>query len=140
VVATVAVGTSPDAIAYDSGKGEIFVSNGDDNTISVISDATNSVVATLPAGTDPYAVAYDSSKGELFIVGAKAATLTIVSDESATSTTSTTSSSLAFQPSYLAIVAVNAAVLLILGALVAGRRNDRKGNPPNPLALMEKRN
>ena len=38
--------------AYDSGKGEIFVTNNEDYMISVISDSTNTVVAnvTLPEG------------------------------------------------------------------------------------------
>jgi DNA-binding beta-propeller fold protein YncE len=35
------VGTGPDALAYDSVKGEMLVSNGGDNTVSVISDSSH---------------------------------------------------------------------------------------------------
>ena len=41
VSATITVGSGPAGIAYDSGKGEMFVANHDDNTVSVISDSTN---------------------------------------------------------------------------------------------------
>jgi DNA-binding beta-propeller fold protein YncE len=36
-------------LAYDSGKGEIFVANSYDNTVSVISDAGGSGIPEFPA-------------------------------------------------------------------------------------------
>jgi YVTN family beta-propeller protein len=57
VIATIPVGRAPMGAAYDSAKGKIFVANGQDNTISVISDSTNTVVATIPVGAYPYGVA-----------------------------------------------------------------------------------
>jgi TM2 domain-containing membrane protein YozV len=61
----------PEGMAYDSGKGEIFVANGGAYAVSVISDSNSSVVATigvvnLPLGSS---VTYDSGKGELFVTG-----------------------------------------------------------------------
>ena len=47
VVATVNVGDGPSGVAYDSAKGEVFVTNYGDNTVSVIDDSTNAVVATI---------------------------------------------------------------------------------------------
>ena len=38
VVNTISVGTKPSGVAYDSGKGEIFVANSGSNAVSVISD------------------------------------------------------------------------------------------------------
>jgi YVTN family beta-propeller protein len=71
VVDTIPVGGSPQGVAYDSGKGEIFVatSRGDylNGTVSVISDITNTVTETIPAGIGPYGVAYDSGKSEIFV-------------------------------------------------------------------------
>ena len=66
VVANVHVGNYPFGIAYDSGKGEIFVTNIYDDTVSVISDSDNTVVATIPVEA-PYGVAYDSGKSEIFV-------------------------------------------------------------------------
>jgi YVTN family beta-propeller protein len=56
---------NPGDMAYDSGRGEVFVANG--NNVSVINDTTNTVVATIPVGLDSGAVAYDSGKGEVFV-------------------------------------------------------------------------
>jgi YVTN family beta-propeller protein len=71
VLATVPMRFSPTTIAYDSGKGEMFVANGGPSTtlgtISVISDDTNTVVANVTVGTTPVGVAYDSNKGEIFV-------------------------------------------------------------------------
>ena len=36
------------------------------NTVSVISDATNTVLANVTVGNPPRGVAYDSAKGEVF--------------------------------------------------------------------------
>jgi DNA-binding beta-propeller fold protein YncE len=50
VVATVPVGRLPAGIAYDSTKGELFVTNYLDNTVSVISDSNKA-----PPGPNPLA-------------------------------------------------------------------------------------
>ena len=71
VMATIPVGTYPAAAAYDAGKSEVFVANevgqGQQGTVSVISDSDNSVVATINVGQDPEGIVYDSSKGEIFV-------------------------------------------------------------------------
>ena len=84
VTATIPVGKTPQGIAYDSAKGEIFVSNAQDNTISVISDSTNTVVATIPVGGYPYGVAYDSVKGEIFVVNLYDNNVMVISDSTNT--------------------------------------------------------
>jgi YVTN family beta-propeller protein len=67
VVDTIKVGGQPYSVAYDSGTGEIFVTNFFGDTVSVILDTTNTVTETIPAGTKPYGVAYDSGKDEIFV-------------------------------------------------------------------------
>ncbi|MGB6462713.1 MAG: hypothetical protein WBF38_00615, partial [Nitrosotalea sp.] len=49
-VATVPVGSNPEGVAYDSGKGEIFVANVATNSVSVISDSTPPSVPEFPLG------------------------------------------------------------------------------------------
>jgi YVTN family beta-propeller protein len=83
VVATLTAGKSNTYVsgaAYDSGKGEVFVSNNVDNTVSVISDSSNSVVATVAVGNGPQPVAYDSAKGEVFVVNWGDQTISVISD------------------------------------------------------------
>ena len=74
--------------AYDSGKGEVFVTNAGSDTVSVISDRTNAVIATVPMRFAPYAIAYDSAKGEIFVANGNAATklgtVSIISDSTNT--------------------------------------------------------
>jgi len=68
-VATVTVQDGAAGIAYDSGLGEVFVSNAQSENVSVISAATNSVVATvyLPVGV-PESMVYDSGQHEVFVL------------------------------------------------------------------------
>jgi len=80
IVATVSVGDYPQGVAYDSSKGEVFVSNSQNNTISVISDANNTVIATVDVGAWPRFVAYDSSKGEVFVANSQNNTISVISD------------------------------------------------------------
>jgi YVTN family beta-propeller protein len=138
VIANVTVGEDPVGVAYDPSKGQLFVTNVEgtsyvegtyngtsDGTVSVISDATNKVVANVTVGLSPGGIAYDSGKGELFVLSSTA-TLNIISDGTAATTTSKTSSSLALQPSYAALVVVNVLVLVVLGLLAATKgRNGR---------------
>ena len=83
-IAAPQLGTGLNNVAFDSGRGEIFVANPNINvtvsgnnvtpnflsnaTVSVISDVTNSVVAniTLP-GYNADSIAYDPNKGEVFV-------------------------------------------------------------------------
>jgi YVTN family beta-propeller protein len=83
VVTTLTLGnTDGSAIgaAYDSGKGEVFVSNDADNTVSVISDSSNTVVATINVGNTPGPIAYDSAKGEVFVINWGDQTISVISD------------------------------------------------------------
>src|ERR1017187_7674257 len=60
--AVITVGTQPSGIAYDSAMGELFVANYGSNTVSVISDSTNTVVANVSVRS-PLGVAYDPARG-----------------------------------------------------------------------------
>jgi YVTN family beta-propeller protein len=88
-------GPIPVFMAYDSGKGEIFVTNYVANyssdalaqsTVSVISDKTNSVVATvnINGGTIPQGLAYDSAKGEVFVADSNGTDVSVISDSTNT--------------------------------------------------------
>ena len=74
------IGVGPAAVAYDSGKGEVFVANAASDNVSVISDATDGVVATAVVGSNPYGVAYDSGTGEVFIANAASDNVSVISD------------------------------------------------------------
>ena len=50
VATTITVGSNPTSIAYDSGKGEIFVTDQDSGSVAIMSDSTNDVLSTLTVG------------------------------------------------------------------------------------------
>src|SRR3989442_441193 len=84
VVTTIPVGAGPFAVAYDSGMGEVFVANSENNTVSVISDVSNTVVATIPVGEYPNGLAYDSGMGEVFVTNQFSSSVSVISDASNT--------------------------------------------------------
>ena len=69
-------------VAYDSGKGEVFVANQYAYNVSVISDASNREVAKVPEGMWPAGVAYDSGKGEVFVTNSLSNNVSVISDAS----------------------------------------------------------
>src|SRR6478752_7224779 len=84
IVTTISVGSTPFDIAYDSGKGEMFVANRGSGDISVIDDATNTVVATINTGTTPQGATYDSEKGEIFITNVNNHNVSVIDDNTNT--------------------------------------------------------
>jgi YVTN family beta-propeller protein len=61
---TISVGKSPDFIAFDSANGNLYVTNFNDNTVSVISGQTNKVIGNpIPVGVNPLGIAFDSANG-----------------------------------------------------------------------------
>src|SRR3989454_177253 len=73
-------GLLPVAVAYDSGKGEGFVANSQSNTLSGISDTTNTVRATIPGGAAPHGVADECREGEVFVANALSNNVSVISD------------------------------------------------------------
>jgi YVTN family beta-propeller protein len=82
VVATIPVGSYPYGIVYDSKMNEVFVYNENDQTVSVISDSSNTVVKTITGITgntvNPINIAYNPNKNEIF------AGYSVISDSSNT--------------------------------------------------------
>ncbi len=62
--------------------GEIFVTNYNSSSISVISDNNNTVVANITSLNQPFGCVYDSGKGEIFVVNY--ASISVISDSNNT--------------------------------------------------------
>ena len=73
-------GIGPEAAAYDSARGEVFVANEDSDNVSVINDTTNVVVATVPVGDSPRGIAYDSGTGEVFVTICESNEVNVIND------------------------------------------------------------
>jgi len=66
VIATISVGDSPNEIAFDSENNRMYVTNYNDDTVSVINTATNSVIATVFIGNTPNGIAFDSENNRMY--------------------------------------------------------------------------
>jgi len=82
----IGVGTYPANLAYDSGLGEIFVTNTGSNNVTVLSDSTHAILATIAVGSYPLGIAYDSGFGEIFVANLASGNVSVISDATNTVT------------------------------------------------------
>ncbi len=66
-VSKIDVGENPDAIAYETNSGEIYVFNHTGNSVSVIDAKKAKVVSTIPLGGSPEFPAVDSAEGRVYV-------------------------------------------------------------------------
>ena len=78
--ATVTVGGSPTGLAYDPSRGEVFVANSANDSVSVISDTNDSVVSTVQVGQDPLGLVYDPSTSQVFVANHLGNSISVISD------------------------------------------------------------
>ena len=101
VVSTIALGGAPWGVAYDSGRGEVFVVNSGAGTVSVLSES-NTVLKTVAVGQSPYRDVYDPARGEVFVANYGADSVSVISDATdavvATVPVGTSPSSFAYDP------------------------------------------
>ena len=57
----------------------MFVTKYNSDSVSVISDKTNTVVATVPIGKIPFGITYDYEKGQIFVTVHNSDTVSVVS-------------------------------------------------------------
>jgi YVTN family beta-propeller protein len=77
---TIRVGSGPDAIAFDSMNGNLYVANQVDGTVSVISGQTNTVIGSpIPVGKTPFGIAFDSANGNLYVTNSGDNTVSVIS-------------------------------------------------------------
>ena len=86
VTATIPVGSTPEGVAVDSSTGIAYVTNRGDDSVSVISTATNTVTATIPVGDGPDGVALDAAAGTAYVANNLAGTVSVISTASNTVT------------------------------------------------------
>ncbi len=60
-------GLNPEALVYDSGRGELFVANTMSNSVSVVNGTTGRIVGTVAVGPEPASLAYDASRGTIYV-------------------------------------------------------------------------
>jgi YVTN family beta-propeller protein len=87
VTATIGVGSGPDGVAVDPATRTAYVTNVDDDTVSVIDEAAGTVTATIGVGGGPFAVAVDPAAHTAYVANL-AGTVSVI-DEAAGTVTAT---------------------------------------------------
>ncbi|MGH8571027.1 MAG: hypothetical protein ACREX8_00425, partial [Gammaproteobacteria bacterium] len=81
-IVEIPVGQEPHCVAVDPGGGDIFVTNGADGTVSVISPASRRVIRTIPVGTEPRGCAMTPNGERLFVANHTAGTVSVINTSS----------------------------------------------------------
>ena len=76
----VPVGNNPRSLGANLPLGEIYVSNLDSNSVSVVSTTTNSVIATIPVGTAPVAPASNDILRKLYVPSTIDSTVSVIDE------------------------------------------------------------
>jgi YVTN family beta-propeller protein len=78
VIATISVGEGSRSIEFDSVNNRMYVTNWDDDTVSVINTATNGVIETISVGDAPHGMAFDSANNRMYVVNAYDNTISVI--------------------------------------------------------------
>jgi len=76
----VPVGNNPRSLGANLPLGEVYVSNLDSNSVSVVSAATSSVIATIPVGTAPAAPVSNDLLRKLYVPSTTDNTVTVIDE------------------------------------------------------------
>ena len=88
VTATIEVGNTPGGVAVDPTTHTAYVTNINDDTVSVIDEATNTVTATIAVGAGPLAVAVDPTTHTAYVTNGGTGTVSVI--DGATNTVTAT--------------------------------------------------
>ncbi len=86
VTATIEVGTTPGGVAVDPTTHTAYVTNINDDTVSVIDEATNTVTATIAVGGAPLAVAVDPAARTAYVTNGGNGTVSVIDEATNTVT------------------------------------------------------
>ncbi|MEM0133652.1 MAG: YncE family protein [Thermoplasmatales archaeon] len=75
---TIAVGSLPVDVAFDSSNGYVYVANSGSNNVSVIKGSTNSVIDTIAVSSDPDGMAFDPSNGYLYVANSYSKNVSVI--------------------------------------------------------------
>jgi len=80
VTATIEVGDGPDGVAVDSAVHTAYVTNIDDDTVSVIDEASSTVTGTIGVGGGPFAVAVDPAVHTAYVTNGGNGTVSVIDE------------------------------------------------------------
>jgi YVTN family beta-propeller protein len=73
------IGSKSDAVAVSPLTGDVYVTNIENGTVSVISGQTNTVTVTIPVGNGPVGVAVSPLTGTVYVANVGDGTVSVIS-------------------------------------------------------------
>jgi YVTN family beta-propeller protein len=86
VTGTIEVGTGPDGVAVDPASHTTYVTDVDDDSVSVIDEATKTVTATITVGGGPLTVAADPTSHIVYVTNGGNGTVSVINEATGTVT------------------------------------------------------
>ncbi len=77
-VLSLPVGSGPEALAYDSANGNVYVADSGSSNVSVINGATNTIVGSVRVGSDPRGIAVDPSDDYVYVANAGSGNVSVI--------------------------------------------------------------
>jgi YVTN family beta-propeller protein len=84
VTATIGVGGGPDGVAVDTSTHTAYVTNINDDTVSVIDEASATVTGTIGVGGGPFSVAVDPAAHTAYVTNGGNGTVSVIDETTAT--------------------------------------------------------
>ena len=78
VVATIAVGANPVAVAVNSATNRIYVSNYDSGSVTVVDGLSNAVIATIPVGSNPFGITANPATNRIYVGNRGSGTVSVI--------------------------------------------------------------
>ena len=79
VTASIPLGVGATDVVYDSGNGDLYVSDEFANEVTVINAATYAIVTTIHVQSEPMEAAYDSANGQIWLANEGSGNVSVIS-------------------------------------------------------------
>jgi YVTN family beta-propeller protein len=71
-------GSAPFGMAFNPNNGNMYVTNFNSDSVSVINPSTNTAVATIPVGSAPFGIAFNPNNGNMYVTNAGGNTVSVI--------------------------------------------------------------
>jgi YVTN family beta-propeller protein len=71
-------GSAPFGIAFNPNNGNMYMTNFNSDSVSVINPSTNTVISTIPVGSAPFGIAFNPNNGNMYVTNAGGKTISVI--------------------------------------------------------------
>jgi YVTN family beta-propeller protein len=71
-------GSAPFGIAFNPNNGNMYMTNFNSDSVSVVNPSTNTVISTIPVGSAPFGIAFNPNNGNMYVTDAGGKTISVI--------------------------------------------------------------